>query len=175
MIKSDLRKDIIWLFALGATVLVIIGLLIGFDDWRTKPFEIQLHDTYIILSISQVFVLSFLNIAFWTYLIRQARNRFKRQSSNIVLLLTTGLLIFVISLTIKFVGSMDAGWTVYPPLSSSPTKIPETYSITSSINTLIQWYEVFLIIVLGFTGIRIGRRLESRIHGHAEDKGDREK
>ncbi len=160
MIKKDLRNDLIWLFALGTMTLSIVGLSIGFDNWITKPLEIQLHDTYIILSIGQVFLLLFLNITFWTYLVRQGKNRFERQSSNIVLLLITGLLIFITSLTIKFIGSMDQGWTIYPPLSSSPTKIPETYTITSKINSFVQGYELFQIGVLGFIGIRIGRRIE---------------
>lgn len=150
----------IWLFALGTMTLLVIGLSIGFDNWRTKPFEIQLHDTYIILSIGQVFILLFLNVTFWTYLIRQGKNEFERQSSNIVLLLTTGLLIYITSLTIKFIGSMDQGWTIYPPMSSSPTKIPETYTITSKINSFVQVYELFQIGVLGFIGIRIGRGIE---------------
>jgi heme/copper-type cytochrome/quinol oxidase subunit 1 len=160
MIKKDLRTDLIWLFALGTMTLLTIGLLIGFDNWTSRPFEIQLHDTYIILSIGQVFLLLFLNVTFWTYLIRQGKNGFKRQSSNIVLMLVTGLLIFITSLTIKFIGSMDQGWTIYPPMSSSPTKIPEKYSITSGINSIVQVYELFQIGVLGFIGIRIGGGIE---------------
>jgi hypothetical protein len=160
MIKKDLRTDLIWLFALATMTLLAIGLSIGFDDWRTKPFEIQLHDTYIILSIGQVFLLLFLNVTFWTYLIRQGKNRFERQSSNFVLLVTTGILIFITSLTIKFIGAMDQAWTIYPPMSSSPTKIPETYTITSKVNSFVQLYELFQIGALGFVGIRIGRGME---------------
>lgn len=160
MIKKNIGTDLVWLLAIGTMALLTIGLLIGFDDWRTKPFDIQLHDTYLILSIGQVFLLLFLNVTFWTYLIRQGKNRFERQSSNIVLLLVTGLLIFITSLTIKFIGSMDQGWTIYPPLSSSPAKIPETYTITSKINSIVQAYELFQIAVLGFIGIMIGRGIE---------------
>lgn len=160
MIKKDLRTDLIWLFALATMTLLGIGLSIGFDDWRTKPFEIQLHDTYIILSIGQVFLLLFLNVTFWTYLIRQWKNRFERQSSNFVLLVTTALLIFITSLTIKFIGAMDQAWTIYPPMSSLPTKIPETYTIASKANSFVQLYELFQIGALGFVGIRIGRGME---------------
>ena len=145
---------------MGIITLLTIGLLLGFENWTTKPFEIQLHDTYIILSIGQVFLLLFLNVTFWAYLIRQWKNRFKRQSSNFVLLLVTGLLIFTTSLIIKFIGVMDQGWTIYPPLSSSPSKVPETYTITSEINSFVQVYELFQIGVLGFIGIRIGRGIE---------------
>ena len=161
MIKKDLRTDLIWLFALGTVTLLIIVLLIDFEHLG-RPFEIQLYDTYLILSIKQVFSLLFLNITFWTYFVRQGKNRFKRQSSNIVLLLVTGLLIFSTSLTIKFIGTMDQGWTIYPPLSALPAKIPETYTITSKINSFIQGYELLQIGVLGFIGIRIGRGIEKQ-------------
>src|SRR5690606_41755358 len=134
MIKKDLRTDLIWLFALATMTLLAIGLSIGFDDWRTKPFEIQLYDTYIILSIGQVFLLLFLNVTFWTYLIRKGKNRFERQSGNFVLLVSTDLLFFITSLTIMSIVEMDQTWIIHPPMRSSPTKIPETYTITSKVN-----------------------------------------
>ena len=143
---------------------MIIGLWIGFDDWRGKPVEFQFHDTYIILSIGEIFLVLFLNLAFWTFLARQSANKFKRLSTNIIFLLVTGALIFISSLTIKFVGSVDQGWTIYPPLSTSPTNIPERRIITSGINTFLQGYEAFQLIVLAFVGIQVGRGIERRRH-----------
>ena len=87
-----------------------------------------------------------MNVTFWTYLIRQGKNGFRRQSSNIVLLLVTGILIFITSLTIKFVGSVDQGWTICPLLSSSPTKIPDkiydhlrNQFLRSSVRAISNW------------------------------------
>jgi len=164
MITSDLKNDLIWIVTIVAMTVLIIGLLVGFDQWATKPLDIQFHDTYIILSIRQVFILSFLNIAFWVFLTRQIRCKFERLTSNIVLICITGLLIIITSLTIKFIGSMDQGWTIYPPLSAVPNKIPETYTITSKINSLVQAYELFQIITLGYVVVMLGRGLESAKH-----------
>jgi heme/copper-type cytochrome/quinol oxidase subunit 1 len=164
MIKKEIRIDLTWIVVLASLTILIIGFLIGFDNWPSKPFEIQLHDTYIILSIRQVFTLLFLNITFWIFLIRQVRWKFEKQTSNVILICITGLLIFVTSLTIKFIGAMDQGWTIYPPLSALPNKLPETYSISSKINSFVQAYELFQIIVLGFVGVMIGRGIEKRIH-----------
>lgn len=162
MINKDIKTDVIWIFVLATLTVLIIGLLIGFDGWTSKPFEIQLHDTYIILSIGQVFTLIFLNTTFWVFLSRQISGKFERQTSNVILICVTGLLIFITSLTIKFLGTMDQGWTIYPPLSATPNKIPETYTITSIVNSLVQAYELFQIIALGFTGVMIGRGVEKR-------------
>lgn len=146
----------IWLFAIATVSLLAIGLLTGFANLGTEPIGIQFHDTYIVLSLGQMFSLLFLNLAFWTYIVRQVKNRFKRQSSNVVLLVVTGLLILATSLTIKFVGAMDQGWIVYPPLSALPDGIPEQDTITSKINYFLQGYQLFQIGVLGFIGIKIG-------------------
>jgi hypothetical protein len=162
MKKLNFRNDLIWLSALGIITLLIFGLLIGFDHWRTRWFEIQLPDAYIVLGSWQVWSLLFLNTTFWTYLIRQAESRFERHSSNIVLLSVTGLLIFITSLTIRYTGSMNQGWTIYPPLSSSSGKTLEKYIITPEINSFVQVYELFQISVFGFVGIWIGRGMEKR-------------
>lgn len=160
MTKTNLKTDLIWIVAIATMTVLIIGLFFGFDEWTTKPFEIQFHDAYVILSVGQVFTLLFLNIAFWVFLTRQIRCKFEKQTSNVVLICITGLLIFITSLTIKFIGSMDQGWTIYPPLSAVPNKFPETYTITSKINLYVQIYELFQIFVLGFVGVVIGRKVE---------------
>ena len=79
-----------------------------------------------------------------------------------VLLVVTGFLIFTTSLTIKFIGAMDQGWTIYPPISATPNELPEPYTITSKINSFVEAYELFQIIVLGFVGVMIGRGIENR-------------
>lgn len=160
MTKKNIKIDLNWLFTLGVVTLLTIGLVSGFDDWESKAFDIQFHDNYLILSIGQVFLLLYLNVTFWIYLIRQGINRFKRQSGNVILLILSGLLIFITSQTFKFSGSIDDGWTIYPPMSASPTNIPEKYIIPSAINSFIQAYELFQIGVLGLIGIMIGKRAE---------------
>jgi len=64
MIKKEIRTDLIWIAVIAALTVFIIGLLIGFDNWPSMPLEIQLHDTYFIISKGHVFTLLFLNITF---------------------------------------------------------------------------------------------------------------
>ncbi len=161
MTKNDLITDLIWILGIAILSWMVIGLWVGFDDWRGKPLEIQFYDTYIVLSMGQIFLLLFLNLAFWIFLVRQSANKFKRLSTNIVVLLVAGVLIFLTSLTSKFVGSFDQGWTIYPPLSASPTA---RHNMTSGINAFLQGYEAFQLIVLAFVGIQVGRGIERRRH-----------
>ena len=160
MVRKDIKVDSILLLLIGTLTLFIIGVIKGFNEFWTSPVEVQLHDTYFVFGTRQVFVYIFLSTAFWTYLIRQAKNKFKRQTSNVVLLLVTGLLILITTLTYKMIGMMDQEWTVYPPLSALPeSEIPKT-SVMSIVKVWILWYEIFQITTLGLVGIMIGRGVE---------------
>lgn len=114
MIQKEIRTDLLWVFGTGALTFLFIGLSVGFEDWGTKPFEIQLHDTYFVFSIWQVYLWIFFNLAFWTFLIKEANNKFKRNSSNFILLVQLGLLILITSLIMKHIEANHMGWIIYP-------------------------------------------------------------
>ena len=140
-----------------------MDILIGWGNWG---IDIVIRDSYIILSVIQVFVLIFLNAIFLTYLVRQVANKFENRFANLILIIVTGLLIYITSMTIKFIGSMDQGWIIYPPVSSSPVVLKEKYKITAGVNLLVQIYELGQILVLSITGIMTGRNWRHSTQQH---------
>ena len=159
ILDKKIKRELIWLSSIGVVDFLIIQILVGWGNWG---LDIVIRDSYIILTSGQIFFIIFLNIAFLIYLIKQLLNRFENQYGNLILPVVTGLLIYVSSITIKFIGSMDQGWIIYPPFSSSPVILKEKYRITASINICVQLYEIAQICVLSFTGIMTGHK--SRKH-----------
>jgi hypothetical protein len=154
MLDNRIKREFIWLGSIGLIDFLVIQILVGWGNWG---IDIEIRDSYIILSVEQIFFLIFLNITFLTYLLRQVLNRFESPLGNLILLVVTGLLIYVTSMTVKFIGSMDQGWIIYPPVSSSPVVLKEKYKITASINLFVQLYELGQILVLSTAGIMTGR------------------
>jgi hypothetical protein len=158
-LKKEIGIESIWVAIPATLAILTIGLLFGFDGWSSEPIEIQLHDTYLIISKGRVFTVLFANLTFWFFLCRQVKLKFENPVSNVILLGATGLLVFVTTLTIGFIGAMNQGWVIYPPLSAMPNGVPETHSATSIINSFVQAYQIFLIIALGFIGVKTGQRI----------------
>jgi len=155
MIMSDKSKrEVIWLGMIGLIDFFIIQVLVGWGNWG---LDLVIRDSYVTLSAGQIFFIIFLNISFLVYLIKQVLNKFENLLGNLILVVVTGLLIYVSSMTVKFIGSMDQGWIIYPPFSSSPDVLKEKYKITSGINVFVQLYEIAQIFILSIAGIMTGR------------------
>lgn len=154
MLDKKAQRELIWLGLISLVDFLIIEILVGWGSWG---IDIVIRDSYIILSAGQIFFLVFLNISFLVYVIKQLLNKFENLYGNLILVIVTGLLIYVSSLTVKFIGSMDQGWIIYPPFSSSPVVLKEKYTITTSINVFVQLYELVQIFMLGTAGIMTGR------------------
>ncbi len=159
MLKLDkeVKKEFLWLGFIGLVDFSLIQFIVGWGNWG---LDIAIRDSYVVLSVRQVFFLVFLNICFVVYLIRVLLDKFKNQTVNIILLIITGTLIYITSLTVKFYGSLDQGWLLYPPFSSTSSILKQKYSITAAINVYVQLYEIVQLITLSVTGIMIGRGLK---------------
>ncbi len=156
---KDVRFDIIWILLISTLSFIVTGLLFGFTEW-TKPVDLQVHDTYYILSKGKLFLFLLLNFNFWIFLIRQSVTRFKRLSGNIILLIVTSVLIFITSLTIRYFTVANQGWTIYPPLSAISDYPIETTSNIFPFSPILQFYELFQIGILCLVGIMTGRGIE---------------
>ena len=154
ILDKKAKREVIWLGLIGLIDFFIIQVLVGWGNWG---LDIVIRDSYVILSAGQIFFIIFLNISFLVYLIKQVLNKFENLLGNLILVVVTGLLIYVSSMTVKFIGSMDQGWIIYPPFSSSPDVLKEKYKITAGINVFVQLYEIAQIFILSIAGIMTGR------------------
>jgi hypothetical protein len=146
--------EILWLVGIMILSMIAVGALSG---WRYDTIEIQLHDTYFIYTIPDLFILFLLNISFFVLLVRQWIRKFNNNAGNIMLLIITGALLFNTSSIVALTKTLHVSWTVYPPLSAIPGPVVEDDGATNGFYWLAKGYEVFQILVLIFTGIITGR------------------
>lgn len=156
-LNKEVKKEFLWLGFIGLVDFSLIQFIVGWGNWG---LDIAIRDSYVVLSAMQIFFLLFLNICFFIYLLRVLLDKFKNQTANIILLIITGSLIYITSITVKFIGSIDQGWILYPSFSSSPVILKQKYTITATINLYVQLYEIVQLMVLSVIGVMIGRGLK---------------
>ena len=141
--RSELVRESYWVLGVIGGVWVI-GWLLGGNLASTEKMDIQLHDTYLVVTPIQW--LAFLSVAvlFFIYLIR-ALVKGNRRAPRIMLLIAS-LILFIIVLYLRGVYiAAHAGWVVYPPLSAMPKgfdpvsgfRIVKTLSLVLSIGLLL--------------------------------------
>jgi len=138
-------KEIIWF--LGTCIIAYLifdpGLTFNFQD---SNIDINIHDTYFVISSLHVLILFIITLGFIVYLLRMLSYKFKNLTVNIIFLIISSLKILCFYSILKMVRAFIemAGTTVYPPLSG-PNIVHANNKFEPLYNTLL-FIEVILII-----------------------------
>ena len=156
-----ITKEFLWLAGTLSAVFVLSIVLFGFEGFSTNTsLDINLYDTYYVVPnqhfVSLISVLCF----FAVYLVRGFIGKFKNAVVNVVLMISTILMIVVLMGIYTYVETLiqQSGWTIYPPLS--------TLAIEPEVNTDHSYLEIlsnglfFIIVIklffLSFVGFKTG-------------------
>lgn len=163
------EKEVLWISGIFVvTVAIVLPYIVG----GNTTLDIQLHDTYFVVPVFQVFVFLFLNLGVVVYLIRQLQNRFRVAAQNITLAITSAALIPYASLLLVSHSLFTGRWTRYSP-DGAATEVPESYAHDQFLNPWIFGYQLFLVAVFGlalfFAGrsFRAGRDRELSTHSRS--------
>ena len=157
------RKEIYWLTGTIAFVLIMNFALFGTDGFKSDSnVDINIHDTYFVIANIHFVLLFSVLIFFGVYLFRTLRRNYKNLMANLILMISTILLILVfigIDSIVEALIQQTSEWTIYPPLSAGKN-IPEiepkenSFEILSNVLFLIQ---ILLLIFLTYCGFKTGR------------------
>jgi len=165
------KKEVFWL--IGSLILAFIFnyMIYHFTKLnKISAFNLNIHDTYFVIP---KYIIAFLIgnlILFCVYLIRTIKNRFNNITSNVILMISSFLLIIIfnkLGVIIESVIQQNSGWTIYPPLSSGIDikQIElEAKLKTNTFNTisyLILIFQTLFIIFLTYCGFKTGIRFQT--------------
>jgi hypothetical protein len=148
-----------------ATIIELLLLIVAFVifwlcvTWFTgrqilRPtYELNIHDTYFVLSWQTLILRPYLMTITLLYLIREGRQGYRRRTQNLILVIANAL--FIIELFPFFVvAGMMAGWN--PELSISVVSASSLASQPASYQTvywLIHFKLILLVILVVFMAI----------------------
>lgn len=170
--KKEILFELIWVVGICLLAILLSVFLVN-----NFPLEINIHDTYIVVSNWSFFFVCFLFIlGFLIYIIKEGVNKYKKILGNILILFFSGaLLVLVEAIAGWFIpyfgvligssGIGSGGWTVYPPLSAHEVYMsqPPIYYSPEFWQTLIYFIiNPIIQLLIIFISIKTGRLIQSK-------------
>lgn len=162
--KNLRKKEIFWLIGTIILVLILNTLIFGIDGLKSdSTLDINIHDTYFVIANFHFILLLGVLVFFGIYLIRTLRRNFKNLTANLILMISTILLILTLNGINTIVDNFiqqTSGWTIYPPLSAGMEQIEQeiepkknNFGILSSV---LFYTQIILLIFLAYCGFKTG-------------------
>jgi heme/copper-type cytochrome/quinol oxidase subunit 1 len=141
-------------------------LIFGIDGLKfDSTLDIKVNDTYFLIANSHFILVFGVLVFFSIYLIRTLLGNFQNLTTNLILMISTILLIIIlneINTMAEVFVQQTSGWTIYPPLSAG-NGIEQTahqneskennYGIVSSV---LFYLQILLLIFLAYCGFKTG-------------------
>ena len=150
------KKEIYWLIGTILFILIFNFTFLGIDCLGDSTIDINVHDTYFVITKIHFFVIFTFLIFYAIYLIRMLRRLFKNLTANLVFLILNIFAIILISQIISFSESFAevAGKTEYPPLSVG--NIEHKGNNFGSLSYYLLFTQILLIIFQTFISVKTG-------------------
>lgn len=151
------RKEIIWLIGTIIFVLLVHFAIFGMNGLQTDAtLDINIYDTYLVISSSHFMLLSTVLIFFGIYLVRMLRRNFKNLTANLMFMIANILMILLCVHIIKIIGSVTEipSTTEHSPLNDGiENRTGNRFEIFS--NTLFIT-QILLLALLSYSGFKTG-------------------
>ncbi|MCB0745061.1 MAG: hypothetical protein KDC67_14225, partial [Ignavibacteriae bacterium] len=127
-----------------------------------STLDINVHDTYFVIANFHFILLLGVLVFFGIYLIRTLRRNFKNLTANLILMISTILLVIIlngISAIVENFIQQTSGWTIYPPLSAGEVieqKIETKENNFEILSSVLFYTQILLLIFLAFCGFKTG-------------------
>jgi hypothetical protein len=96
MIKK-ITTELIWLLSVFCMSIICLGLLVGFNNLTSnETYDLSISTAYFVINAFDLKLYLFVLLGFVTYLFRVIIKRFTHEPSNIILLLLTLYIVFII-------------------------------------------------------------------------------
>lgn len=143
IIKPLLRVEVPRLIIITLATAGLIALLFGFDQLSKPDLDIQLHDTYFVLSTIGLGVHLFLWLAYLYYLLIQLIGKFRLNTSTVIMISTNALLLtFYAHLYIQL---GHIGWEIDPDYKTvSATTLLDSKGLWVGIRNFMIFAQFFL-------------------------------
>ncbi len=156
--QNFIKKELYWLIGTVTLILFVIVGVFGINGFKPdSTTDINVHDTYYVISTTHAIVLITPLIFFSIYLIRIFYQKFKNPVSNTVFMFSDIILIFIFTFLISFAGSIreTPGTTIYPPLSGIDNKVHDG-NIWNDVYYILLIFQLFFIILLAISAVLTG-------------------
>lgn len=153
----------LWLSGALVVVLIVNLLIFGIEGLKdSSQFDINIHDTYFVFANIHIILILSVFTLFVIYLIRTIGRNFRNLTANLVLMISTLLLITAllgVSSILESLMEETTSWTINPPFGTGINQT-ETEQVETNLHVLsrvLYYSQIALFIFFLFCGYKTRR------------------
>lgn len=160
----------LWLLGTLVVVLIVNLLIFGIEGLKdSSQLDINVHDTYFVFANIHLVLLLSVSALFLIYLLRTIARNFKNIAANLVLMISTLLLITALLGVSSIVESLmeeTTSWTVYPPLETGIDQTETEYVDTNLhlLSRVLFYTQIALFLFFLFCGYKTRRNYKRSLN-----------
>lgn len=152
------KKEILWLLQSSLLTVIFYTLIFGIEGLKVESsFDLNLYDTYYVIPSLNILPIIGVLVFFGFYLLTTLRRSFKNLTANVILMISTFLLLIILfGLTsiLDDYSNTKTGWAIHPPLDTDEIfSQPETKGHNlKMISSILFYTKLGLFVFLVFCG-----------------------
>ncbi|XLS29140.1 hypothetical protein ACJD0Z_18325 [Flavobacteriaceae bacterium M23B6Z8] len=151
-------KEPFWFLGTLVLILIIFTSIFGLQNlgWN-KVLDMNVHDTYFVISYVHLFLLFAVVFLWIVYLIRMLMYYYRKPLINLIFMFTNTIFtgILILFLNVLFAFKRSSLNTEYPPLSAA--SVPATDTLVNPVYNSTLVFVFFLLLLLSFVGYKTGQ------------------
>ncbi|EAQ50533.1 hypothetical protein [Leeuwenhoekiella blandensis] len=153
-----IRKELLWFFGTLSLSLLFHLFLDGFDSFTAdSTLDINIHDTYFVISDIIFFTVLSALLFFFVYLLRMLCSNFKNLYANFVFIIACALIVLILTSSISLIQSMSN-------VFDASTLNVQTHSLRSTIGNALILINALLVLFASFVGFKTGWNYKQNKH-----------
>ncbi len=133
-------------------MLILNLILLGFDGFKPESnTDINIHDTYFVITNVHFFLLLSVLIFFSVYIIRMLKMNFKNFTANLIFMISGLLFIWVLTGIISIVNSH------IQVTDTTEYNLTVTNNIFDNLSTVLYLTQIIIVGLIAYSGFKTGR------------------
>lgn len=151
------KKELFWLLGTILFTISINFLLFGSDGLPSEStFNINIHDTYLVIDHLLLILLLSVFIFFNLYLVRVLLQKFKNTTTNLIFLISNVLLILIFTKILLIIHSISNIPSVIASTNAGDEIILQENDTLNVIINICYSVQMLLVLLLAFFGFKTG-------------------
>lgn len=150
------QKEIFWFVGTLLSALILSLIFLGLKGLQTSTLDINIHDTYFVITLFPASILFTTLTFFFVYFVRMLRGSFTNLIVDYIFLVTSIILLILLSKLIGVLGGVSHFIGMAERLSPNEEIAIIEKNWAKNFTTILLLIQITLLVLLGFCALKTG-------------------